>query len=139
MDRVNEVINELRSQGEERDKLLDELEHSLMIEKMCPEAFDYGKCKTSWKWIEDGKYHHAAMIITRGDGHEIMFDLEDVPSKVLKSAMKARGFTGHLWYDKNVRGYKNRINKAIISRCKMSDVKNETTPADRRMNEGEDE
>jgi hypothetical protein len=135
MGKVNDVIEKLKGMGSERFTLLGELEHSLMIESIFPGAFDHGRCSVSWRWIEDGEYHHAAMIITRGDDHEIMFALEDVPSKMLKSEMERRGFNGNYLHDAKVDGHNMRINQAIISRCKRGDVKNETTLADKRMEE----
>ena len=76
-----ELIQKIKDLRKLQDKKLEQLERSLAIQSICPDAFKYGSCSsyTKTKCTAFGDKFES-FIITRGDGSKVIItDIEMLP------------------------------------------------------------
>ena len=120
---IEEKFNELLEKRNRVNELYDKLGRSIALKKLCPSAFDFGKCSTCWMTDED---RNPVFQIKRGDGSTITFEFSEVSDSIKMEEANRRGLTGIAGIDKT----NDPVNKAIgryINAKKMNE---------RRINRG---
>jgi hypothetical protein len=79
------ALDELKALNKRRDALMAELDRSLAIRDIWPEAFTHGACSSSWVGRPTGRDIHGIrydlrLAIIDGAGHEREFPQSDVPA-----------------------------------------------------------
>jgi hypothetical protein len=89
------VLARLKELGAQRDKLIGELDRSLSIQALWPEAFAHGKCTSQWIGSPQGRdvhgIHYALRLrVTDGDGTAREFAQDAVPAVLWPCAERGR-------------------------------------------------
>ena len=71
------IPNSLTDKLKERDRVYSELNRSLAIQNLVPDAFKTGGAKS--KWVLNGYNEPRKFIVTNSEGVEFEFMPEDVP------------------------------------------------------------
>lgn len=100
-----EMISGLREEVNENWKKLDV---SLRIEQLCPDAFEYGSCKTSWEFVENAVVYQ----IKKGNGDVVLFPFNDVPDEFKNEEIQRRDLNRNQQFgrgpiERKLIGYKN--------------------------------
>ncbi|MCH7759837.1 hypothetical protein IIA15_00325 [candidate division TA06 bacterium] len=80
-----ELIQKLRKAEEKGAKLLEELERSLAIEELWPDAFKHGSVKSHLEWN-----NQDVMLVIRNSEETRSFHVKDVPFILVESMIKQR-------------------------------------------------
>jgi len=88
---VEERMEEISERREHLDILYKKLERSLVIQKLCPTAFEHGSCTAYW--FTDGG--EAFYKVRKGDGTTITFEFDDVPESIKLEEAKQRSLSQH--------------------------------------------
>ncbi len=89
--KIEELVSSLRKERERANDLHDQLERSLALQKMCPSAFDCGKCTAIWKYDDN---RNVIFEIMRGDGSTITIPFDEVSDFFELEEAVRRGITG---------------------------------------------
>ena len=91
INKIEYLMEDVSERREAVNLLYKKLERSLAIQKLCPDAFDYGSCLAYWFTDDVMK---PRLGIERGDGSTITFSFDDVPVFFKMDEAKKRGITG---------------------------------------------
>jgi hypothetical protein len=95
-----EVLDNLKSLWKKRDELQGELQRSLAIQELWPEAFEHGRV---FSHVEGNPGSGFFLTIKRGDGEERKFNIKEVPTilipeSFLEDCLSRNYCYGYRWY-----------------------------------------
>mgnify|MGYP003112615980 FL=1 len=94
IDDINKSIEDMRKMFSERDRLIEELEASIAIQSVWPEAFD-GEGSVKARWVTDENRKTFLKFYRSDDASKTKtIPLEEVPDPILRQHAKIRGITG---------------------------------------------
>ena len=89
---IQEKMAEIKKLRQQQDLLHIQLEHSLALQELWPEAFAHGPIKVRF----EGGQTHFRMVIIDGNGTEKTFQLTDVPTILWYKQLRKMHETSHI-------------------------------------------
>lgn len=91
--RIADKFKEIKKLEKKKDKLLEELERSVAIKMMWPEAFDRGSVRARIEGNQHGHPSNTKFLITNGEGICREFPITEVPAVLI--LFHTRNWTGY--------------------------------------------
>jgi hypothetical protein len=92
MKSIEDTLKGIIEKRERVNELYDKLERSFALQKLCPDAFEHGKCSAYWMTDKDRK---PVFQLAFRDGSTITFPFDEVSDFFKLDEAAKRGITAH--------------------------------------------